>query len=89
MNWLAIAFSVWNIIVIFLYAIDKRRAKRRGWRISEATLIVSAFFFGSIGAMLGMILFNHKTSKMKFRLLIPLAFFANVGVVLLFDYLVK
>lgn len=89
MNWLAIAFSLWNIIVIFLYAIDKQRAKRRGWRISESTLVLSAFFLGSIGAMLGMILFNHKTSKMKFRLLIPLAFLANVGIVLLFDYLVK
>lgn len=89
MNWLAIAFSLWNIIVIFLYAIDKRRAKRRGWRISESTLVLSAFFLGSIGAMLGMVLFNHKTSKMKFRLLIPLAFLANVGIVLLFDYLVK
>ncbi len=87
MNWLAIMICIWNVIIMLLYAVDKRRAKRCKWRISENGLIVPAFLFGSIGAMLGMILFNHKNSKMKFRLLIPLAFMLNIGVGLLLNYL--
>lgn len=89
MNWLAIIISIWNVIIMLLYAVDKRRAKRSKWRISESGLLIPAFLFGSTGAMLGMILFNHKTSKIKFRLLIPLAFVSNIGMVLLLNYLTR
>ncbi len=70
---------VWNIFTMLLYALDKLKAKRRSWRISETALIVPAFLLGSLGALLGMVIFNHKTSKMKFRLLVPLAFFINIA----------
>lgn len=83
MNIILSAIIIWNIIIILIYAIDKGKAKKRKWRMSEATLILPAFFLGGIGAMLGMILFNHKTSKMKFRLLIPLAFMFNIASVYL------
>ena len=72
---------LWNFTVFILYGIDKRKARARRWRISEFTLIVPAFIFASLGAMLGMIVFNHKTSKTKFRILIPLAFAVNVLIV--------
>ena len=55
------------------YGIDKIKAKRGTRRISEASLLLIAFLFGGLGAMFGMILFNHKTSKIKFRVLVPLA----------------
>lgn len=74
-------FIIWNVLIMLIYAIDKGKAKKRRWRISETTLILPAFFFGGIGAMLGMILFNHKTSKMKFRLLIPFAFWVNIALI--------
>ncbi len=64
---------IWNIIVMFIYGIDKLKAKRGTRRVRESTLITCAFAFGGWGGMFGMILFNHKTSKMKFRLLVPLA----------------
>lgn len=67
-----ILFLVWNIIVCFIYGIDKFCARRGKRRIRENTLIGSAFLLGGIGAMFGMVLFNHKTSKPKFRILIPL-----------------
>ena len=70
---------IWNVFTIMLYGIDKLKAKKRKWRISEIALIVSAFLLGGVGAMLGMVLFNHKTSKMKFRLLVPLAFVLNIA----------
>ena len=74
--------AVWNIIVFFMYGIDKLKAKRSKWRISENALIVPAFLLGSLGAAFGMIVFNHKTSKTKFRILVPLAFILNVAVLI-------
>lgn len=69
-----ILFLAWNIIVMFVYGLDKMRAKRGRRRIREATLLLCAALLGGCGAMLGMILFNHKTSKMKFRILVPAIF---------------
>ena len=76
------AAAVWNIIVFFMYGIDKLKAKRSKWRINENALIVSAFLFGGIGAALGMIVFNHKTSKTKFRILVPIAVIAGIAVLI-------
>ena len=72
-------FASWNIIIFFLYWIDKVKAKKNKWRISEATLIICAFLMGSIGALFGMSLLRHKTKHLKFKLLVPLAVIVNVG----------
>ena len=74
-------FVLWNIITFALYASDKRRAAKKQWRISEATLILCAFFMGGIGAMLGMSILRHKTHHIKFKLLVPLAVVLNIAVV--------
>lgn len=66
---------IWNITVMLVYGLDKMLAKMHHRRISENALLSCAFLFGGCGAILGMVLFNHKTSKMKFRILIPTAFF--------------
>ncbi len=63
---------IWNAFVLLIYGYDKFRARRGGRRIREATLLSFAFFLGGIGAMFGMVMFNHKTSKKKFRALVPL-----------------
>lgn len=70
--------AVWNIFVFILYGIDKLNARAHRRRIRETTLISVAFVLGGAGAMFGMIVFNHKTSKIKFRILIPLAMIVNV-----------
>ncbi|CAM4186798.1 hypothetical protein AT575_04995 [Streptococcus penaeicida] len=57
----------WNIVVFALYGIDKRKAIKDQWRISERTLILSALFFGGFGALLGGKLFHHKTQKWYFQ----------------------
>ena len=69
-----ITLVIWNFIVVLIYGIDKVRAKKGMWRISELTLLGCAFILGGFGAMCGMVLFNHKTSKLKFRVLVPIAF---------------
>ncbi len=60
-----------NLIAFILYGIDKRRAKKRYWRIPERRLIGIAVIGGSIGALLGIRVFHHKTLHKKFTVGIP------------------
>ena len=60
-----------NIVAFFVYGIDKWKAKNSKWRISEATLLILAIIGGSIGALLGMRIWHHKTMHKKFRYGIP------------------
>ena len=69
---------IWNIVVALIYGIDKLLAKGKKRRISEKFLLFVTFLMGGAGAMFGMILFNHKTSKMKFRILVPCAVILNI-----------
>ena len=74
MNRLAIfliIFLLINIVTFFVYYADKRKAQRGQWRIPESSLLLLAFFGGAVGAFLAMIIFHHKTRKLKFRLLVP------------------
>ena len=50
-----------NIVTFLIYGIDKWKAKQGSWRISEATLLILAVIGGSIGALLGMKVWRHKT----------------------------
>lgn len=50
---------------------DKRRARKKLWRIPESTLMATAIAGGSVGALLGMYAFRHKTRHRKFTLGIP------------------
>ena len=56
-----------NIATFLLYGIDKYKAKKNQWRISEATLLTMAAIGGSIGAWAGMRLWHHKTMHKKFK----------------------
>lgn len=60
-----------NITAYVLYYIDKERAKHNKWRISENTLIILCMFGGSVGAMLAMKVFRHKTKHIKFKFGVP------------------
>ena len=64
--WLAI-----NVVTFAAYGIDKFKAMNGRWRIKEATLLGLAVVGGSIGAVLGMYLFRHKTKKPLFTIGIP------------------
>ena len=60
-----------NIVTFLLYGIDKYKAKKSKWRISEATLLMIAVIGGSIGAWAGMRFWHHKTVHKKFKYGIP------------------
>ena len=77
LKYFAIVFAVWNLVVFLVYGIDKRRAKKEKWRISEKTLILMALFFGGTGALLGMGVFHHKTLHKKFQIGVPLLALLN------------
>ncbi len=61
-----------NLIGFLLMGIDKLKAKRRRYRIPEKTLFMTALLGGSIGILVGMYLFRHKTRHRSFVLGIPL-----------------
>ena len=67
-----------NIITFFIYGIDKHKAKKNKWRISEAFLLARALLGGSVGAWLGMKVWHHKTMHKKFQLGVPLIFILQV-----------
>ena len=69
-----------NIATFFLYGIDKYKARKGRWRISEATLLMMAVIGGSIGAWSGMRLWHHKTMHKKFKYGIPIIIILQVAI---------
>ena len=71
-----------NLVTFILYAIDKIKAKRDAWRISERILLIFALMGGSAGALLAMLICRHKIRKNKFRIGIPLILLFDIIVIL-------
>jgi len=63
----SILFALINIVAFLLYVIDKRKAVKGKWRISEKTLLFFTIACGGIGALLGMCVARHKTRNWKIR----------------------
>ena len=68
-----------NLVTFLLYGIDKYKATKGKWRISEATLLTMAAIGGSIGAWAGMRLWHHKTMHKKFKYGIPVIIILQVA----------
>jgi uncharacterized membrane protein YsdA (DUF1294 family) len=64
--------AVMNVVAFTLMGIDKRRARRGAWRISEKALFLTTACFGGLGGVLGMKVFHHKTQHWYFRVFFPL-----------------
>ena len=72
MEFLFLYLFLVNAACFLLMLIDKRRAVKNRWRIPEATLMLTAAIGGSLGGILGMKIFRHKTLHLKFSLGFPL-----------------
>ncbi len=70
-----------NVIGFVLMFVDKKRAQSNRWRIKEATLFLVAAIGGSIGSMLGMKVFRHKTKHLSFLIGMPAIFIVQVALV--------
>ena len=55
-----------NLVTFAVYGIDKAKAKRGTWRVPEKTLFLLPLLGGSLGALLGMRVFHHKTKHWYF-----------------------
>jgi len=71
-----------NVIAFLMYGMDKWKVKRGSWRISEATLLLMAVAGGSIGALLGMNVWHHKTMHKKFKYGLPLILLAQLALII-------
>lgn len=85
MRFLLIYMILINLFTCVLYAGDKLKAIAGKRRIPEKVLIGFAFIGGSLGALIGMQCFRHKTRHLKFQISIPVFLFIHV-VVLMFVY---
>ena len=61
-----------TFVTFITFGIDKRLAVRHRRRISESMLLILTFVGGTVGAVLAMMVFRHKTSKKNFLLKIAL-----------------
>lgn len=87
MKYYLIAFIIWNIAVYIVFGYDKWQAKREGQRVPEKVLMLMAFFFGAIGAWIGMQSFRHKTKHRLFTIGVPICIVLNlVAIYLIFDW---
>lgn len=73
--WLAVI----NLLTFIVYGADKRRARKGKWRVPEKTLFLLPLLGGSVGALLGMRVFHHKTKHWYFRIGLPLILLAQIA----------
>ena len=66
-----------NLIGFFTMYIDKNKAKKGKYRISEKTIFIISILFGSIGVYIGMYKFRHKTKHTLFTVGIPICIIIN------------
>ena len=83
MKYLVIYLIVMNIIGFFIMAVDKHKAKKHAWRIPEKTLFLISIIGGSIGTLLGMYTFRHKTKHWYFVIGMPLILIIHIMLMIL------
>ncbi|MBE6633109.1 MAG: DUF1294 domain-containing protein [Ruminococcaceae bacterium] len=66
MTVLLISYAVMSLVAFFLYGEDKRRAKKKKWRIRESVLLGVSLLGGAVGALIAMNFFRHKTKHWYF-----------------------
>ncbi|MDO4303685.1 MAG: DUF1294 domain-containing protein [Bacillota bacterium] len=75
-------FAAINLIGFALMGIDKYKAKKRAFRIPEATLFIVAIIGGSIGSIIGMYAFRHKTRHRSFVYGMPFILIVQIALVI-------
>ena len=84
-----IYFVVVNFLSILMFFIDKKKAEKNLWRISEKALILVSILGGSVGALIGMYTFRHKTKKLKFTVGIPVILILQIVLIIYLNIIGK
>ena len=79
-----IYFICINLIGFFSMWIDKRKAQKGAWRISEQALFYITLLGGGIGTIAGMYLFRHKTKKLRFTIGLPVILISEIILIVYF-----
>ena len=74
-------FTAVNLTGLFLMGLDKYRAKKHLWRIPESTLFIIAIIGGSIGSIIGMYAFRHKTRHWYFAYGMPAILLLQIALI--------
>ena len=83
--WLAII----NLTALFSMGIDKYKAVHKKWRIPEKTLFLTAVLGGSLGGIVGMYVFRHKTLHKKFSVGFPVVLILQTAIAFAISYVTK
>lgn len=81
---LFIYLIITNVITFVIYGIDKWKARHDRWRVPESVLIFLAILGGSLGALLAMRMFHHKTKKNKFAFGIPIILVLQISAMIFY-----
>jgi uncharacterized membrane protein YsdA (DUF1294 family) len=68
----------WNLATFALMGIDKQKAAKHKYRISEKAIFLCAFLLGGFGIICGMYVFRHKTKHWSFKIFVPIAAITNI-----------
>lgn len=82
LRYIVLYFFIINLVGFLAMGIDKYKAQKDLWRIPEGTLITIALIGGSIGTIIGMKCFRHKTKKLKFSVGLPIILISEVALVI-------
>ena len=73
--------AVINLIGFFVMFLDKRKAKKGSWRISENAIFIITAIGGGIGTIAGMYRFRHKTKKKRFTIGLPFLLICDIAII--------
>ncbi len=82
-------FILINFVACFMMMLDKSYAVKNKWRLSENFLLSFSIIGGGVGLAIGMVVFRHKLSKLKFRIVAPLGIFVYTAVIFYFIWIDK
>ena len=82
-----VVIAVMNLVSFALMGIDKLRARRGAWRISEKALFLTTACFGGLGGGLGMRVFHHKTQHWYFKVFFPVLLIVQIVLLTIGMYL--
>lgn len=86
MKYLIVYLCIINALSFLLMLIDKQKAKKKRWRVPEATLLGFCAIGGSVGGLLGMFLLRHKTLHKRFSIGIPVMLVIHLVILYLLTF---